>query len=76
VVNNQQTTLLVKNTLTQLLGKKNVIEATRPSLGGEDFAYVAKEVPATFYYVGIAKKGQPVYCSQAHNPNFYVDDEK
>jgi metal-dependent amidase/aminoacylase/carboxypeptidase family protein len=58
------------------MGAKNVIEITAPSLGGEDFAYIAKEVPATFYYVGIAEKNKPFYCCQAHNPNFSVNDEK
>ena len=42
-------------------------------MGGEDFAFFAKEVPASFFFVGIAEdENKPVLH---HNPHFKWNDK-
>jgi len=45
----------------------------QPSLGGEDFAYYGREIPAAFLFLGNrdAEKGIVHFC---HHPRFVVDD--
>ena len=45
----------------------------QPSLGGEDFAYYGKEIPAAFMFLGNRdeSKGIVHFC---HHPRFVVDD--
>ena len=44
-----------------------------PSLGGEDFAYYGREVPAAFLFLGNRDESQGIvhFC---HHPRFVVDD--
>jgi amidohydrolase len=40
-------------------------------MGGEDFAYLAQKIPASFFMVGIAPPGKQVIH---HSPHFQWDD--
>lgn len=55
-----------------IIGDNNVTVLTRPSMGGEDFAYYSKKVPACMIGLGIRneKKGIIFDC---HSPNFDLD---
>lgn len=55
LVNDKKATELAYEACLTFLDKQQVILLERPSMGGEDFAYVAQRVPASFIYVGIAK---------------------
>ena len=48
-------TSLAMKSIKKIIGDKNVFELSEPSMGGEDFAYLAKEVPATFVFLVLQK---------------------
>ena len=58
-------------TLIRVVGKENVLEI-EPTMGGEDFAYFANEVPGFFYRLGMVKPGTE--SGGHHTPNFMADN--
>ena len=44
-----------------------------PTMGGEDFAYFANEVPGFFYRLGTLKQGTT--SGPHHSPTFRADDD-
>lgn len=73
LINDKEMTDLVRKSAVKVLGEDKVIEITKPNLGGEDFSYFAKEVPASYFYLGIAPSKEEII--KHHNPHFYVDDD-
>lgn len=57
--------------LERVVGKKNVIRIP-PTMGGEDFAYYANEIPGFFYRLGMVKPG--TVSGDHHTPTFLADD--
>lgn len=57
----------------KLLGDDKVTVMEKASMVGEDFAFFAKEVPGTFYYLGCQKEGEDFY--PLHNSRFAPDEE-
>ncbi len=58
-------------TLHRVMGEDNV-DVIEPTMGGEDFAYFANEVPGFFFRLGTR---DPVLGSGGHHtPNFMADD--
>lgn len=73
VINDSQMTDLAQEAFGKIVGPENVSEIDNPTMGGEDFSYIAKRVPASFVYVGITKDvNNPVI---QHNPKFKWDDQ-
>ncbi|GGI40839.1 amidohydrolase [Mammaliicoccus stepanovicii] len=50
----------------------NSVERTEPLPPSEDFAYYAKELPCTFFYVGASPKDKQTYPH--HHPKFDIDE--
>lgn len=73
LINDVNATKIAEKAIAKVVGNNNVIEAKEPSMGGEDFAYIAKEVPASFFFIGIAKEGEEPVIH--HNPYFKWDDK-
>lgn len=74
VVNDAAMTDLLEGVAQRVLGKENVLRIANPSMGGEDFAYFAEKVPATFFRLGATnpEKG----CDfPGHHPKFDFDEE-
>ncbi|WZU00686.1 M20/M25/M40 family metallo-hydrolase [Erysipelothrix sp. D19-032] len=73
LINNQEMTALVRDSLSGYFGLDRVIEKEFPTLGLEDFAFLTLAVPASYYNVGINREGydEPVH----HHPKFAWDDE-
>lgn len=73
LINNQEMTALVQDSLSGYFGADQVIEKEFPTLGAEDFAFLTLAVPASYYNVGINREGydEPVH----HHPKFAWDDE-
>ncbi|MDR2634279.1 MAG: amidohydrolase [Treponema sp.] len=71
LINDPAATELVRRAAEKILGPQNVMEAAQANMGGEDFAYIAQEVKASFFFVGIAKGETPVIH---HSPYFQWDD--
>ncbi|MFW6266634.1 MAG: M20 metallopeptidase family protein [Halanaerobiales bacterium] len=72
LINDENMTELVKSSAQKIIGKKRVREAQKPNMGGEDFSYFAREVPASFFYLGIAPSDKE--SINHHHPEFKVDD--
>lgn len=72
LINDDQMTRFAQDTFYKGFGKEAVLEQEFPSLGAEDFAYLAEAVPSSYYNVGIweAGKKEPVH----HHPSFQWDD--
>lgn len=58
-------------TLEAIVGESRAVELP-PTMGGEDFAYYALEVPGFFYRLGIHKEG--TVSGPHHSPTFRADD--
>lgn len=73
LINDKNMTDLVKQSVAKIVGEDHVFEADQPSMGGEDFAFFAEAVPASFFLVGIAPdEDKPVVH---HHPQFAWDDK-
>ena len=64
----------VRGACRELLGKSKVIQTTGFEMGGEDFAYYAKQVPGTFILLGVTntKTGK---IHKLHQAKFDLDEE-
>ena len=71
VNNNFKINEIIRDSAIQVLGKKNVIELQKPSLGAEDFAEFLNEVPGAMFRLGVSpKKG----CAPLHSSKFNPDE--
>lgn len=74
VINNMEITSVVEVAGQKILGEENVITINRPGMGGEDFAFISKEVPSSFFAVGTFNKEKNIVVP-AHNPYFDIDED-
>ncbi|HYF93878.1 MAG TPA: amidohydrolase [Symbiobacteriaceae bacterium] len=72
LVNHPEITAVLRSAAEVVLGAENVF-ASRPTMGGEDFAYYADNVPAAFLWVG-ARNPAVGACWEHHHPKFTVDE--
>lgn len=72
-VNDHDLFELAKENARKELGDEQVMIQTKTSLGGEDFAFFAKEVPGNFYWIGCREPGAE-YCP-LHNGKMKPDEE-
>lgn len=60
----------------EALGESRVTLVEHPSLGGEDFSYYGRHVPACFFMLGLLPPGQdPATTPQLHQPEFDFNDD-
>lgn len=60
---------------TELLGEENLsIDPPGGPSGGEDFSFIAENVPVTFFYLGVGSLSEG-YCSQHHTPDVKFNEE-
>lgn len=64
---------LVEKTAFKIMKEELVHTNIPPSLGGEDFAFYAQQVPGGYWRLGVAKEGQPVV--PLHSPRYNFADE-
>lgn len=56
------------------LGEHRYQHAEHPTMGGEDFAYYARLVPACFFFLGLRPEGGHA-CPTLHQPDFDFNDD-
>jgi amidohydrolase len=61
-----------RTSCVSLLGPDNVQDIQRPSMGGEDFAFYSRSVPAAFIRLGCA--GAATGNLPLHNSGFDIDE--
>lgn len=71
-INDPDLTAQMVPTIERVLGPSNVIEQD-PIMGGEDFAYYARQIPGFFYFLGTREPGGE--SGGAHTPTFRAVDE-
>lgn len=73
LINSPEITDLAQKAFSKIVGSDHVAELEKPSMGGEDFAFIAQKVPSSFVYVGIAEdiNNPPLH----HNPLFQWNDK-
>jgi amidohydrolase len=59
-------------TMERVVGAESVIQ-TDPTMGGEDFAFFANQIPGFFYWLGTTKPGTE--SGGLHTPTYRGDDE-
>ncbi len=64
-------TAQVETVLAEQLGQGSVVMLARPSMGAEDFAYIAERVPATNLHVGVVG---PNFVTGIHSAGFNPDE--
>ena len=58
-------------TMERIVGLQN-IAVGEPGMGGEDFSYYSREIPAFFYRLGVANKARNITAG-GHTPDFDAD---
>lgn len=71
VINDSEMTELLANSAAKILGKARVKERVNAEMGGEDFSFFGNEIPAVFYFLGIAPEGEII---NHHQSDFKFDD--
>jgi amidohydrolase len=70
-INDPELSAKVIPSMVAVLGEDNVLEV-ESTMGGEDFAYFALEVPGFYYRLGMVKPGTE--SGGHHTPTFLADD--
>ncbi len=71
--NNKDVNAIYRQAALELFGKRAIMEIEQPSMGGEDFAYFAKAVPAAMIRLGVGNK--KIGADKPwHHPAFKVDE--
>ena len=70
-INDRELTAEMIGTVREIVGVENTQELD-PTMGGEDFAYFANEVPGFFYRLGIHREG--TRTGPHHSPFFRADN--
>lgn len=72
LINDAETSHFTREVARQVLGGEGVREAT-PTMGGEDFAFIANAVPACFAFLGSRNQLLGATAS-LHSPRFKLDE--
>lgn len=72
LINHPQLTQFLNDLASDFIGADNIYHL--PSMGGEDFAYYAKEVPGCFFFLGAGNKDKGIDYPQ-HHPRYNIDEE-
>ncbi|MEM8756538.1 MAG: M20 family metallopeptidase [Planctomycetota bacterium] len=72
--NDEALTAEAMRTLSGAFGEDRIAEVERPVMGGEDFSYYGRHVPACFFFLGTKPKGaaEPLAL---HTPTFDFNDD-
>jgi len=73
VINNSDSVEFVKRIATDVVGSKNVLEASI-SMGGEDMAYFLERVPGAFFWLGSMNK-EKGFDKPHHSAYFDFDED-
>jgi hippurate hydrolase len=72
-INDTKMTAYVEQTARAVIGRESYLEASRPAMGGEDFAYYLEAVPGCFFMIGVCPEGRDIY-PPLHSDRFDFTD--
>jgi amidohydrolase len=70
LANDPRVTEVVRRAAVDIVGEEHVLPLV-PEMGGEDFAFLAREAPGAYFGLGV-KKGD---MGPAHSPTFDIDED-
>lgn len=73
VYNDPALSELAIKSLTEILGKENVIIQSNPLPAGEDFSFITKKIPSVFIWLGTESNFNKGRCT-LHSPEFMADE--
>jgi len=62
--------------LKKVVGEEKIVHVEKPALGGEDFAFFSREIPALFLWLGCRPEGVPKEEMPPLHNNRFLPDEK
>ncbi len=71
-VNDPEATSLARDAAAAVQGEAKVVEAPRPTMGGEDFAFMLEKVPGAYLMLGTARSEDD---PAVHHPKFDFNDD-
>ncbi|MBI2026916.1 MAG: amidohydrolase [Deltaproteobacteria bacterium] len=71
-VNDPKMTEFVREIARDVVGSANLVNECR-TMGGEDFAFILREVPGCFFFVG-GRNEKKDYIHPHHSPRFNIDE--
>ena len=71
-INNEKESLQARKAAVDLVGEENLISDHRPSMGSEDFAFMLKERPGAYIWIG---NGDGEGSCMIHNPLYDFNDK-
>jgi len=72
-INAAEASAFVKETAARVLGPRGYVDAPKPAMWGEDFAFYLERVPGCFYVLGVQPHDRDSY-PMLHNPGFNFTD--
>ncbi|MFG0267042.1 MAG: amidohydrolase [Rhodopirellula sp. JB055] len=72
VINEAAVTRRLRQAAVDVLGDANVRDIAQPSMGAEDFSFMAQQVPAAMFRLGVA--GIDLGSEPLHTPKFDIDE--
>lgn len=73
-VNHPEPTDRFRRVAREALGPDRLVEREHPTMGGEDFSFYGKHVPACFFFLGLRPASQNTYPN-LHTPEFDFNDD-
>ena len=74
LINDAAMTNIVISAAEKLIGTDNIEYLESPFMGGEDFSFVAREVPASYFYLGCRNETKGI-TAPLHNSAFNLDED-
>lgn len=72
VYNDSSVKAVVEQSAAQIIGRERIHVLPQPSMGADDFGYFARQVPSTYFRLGIKREGMESY--DLHHPKFQFDE--
>jgi amidohydrolase len=73
-INDEALTRRFQRLAEERVGETNLIEKPHASMGGEDFSFYGRHIPASFFLLGLKPPDRPS-CPLLHTPQFDFNDD-
>lgn len=57
-----------------LISEEGYVRETEPTMGAEDFSFIAESIPSTFFFLGQGSGQNPPTSYGVHHPHFALDE--
>ncbi len=73
-INDEEFTQQFVKSAENVIGKQNIVELRKPTMGAEDMAYFLQKAPGTFFFLGTNNPEKGIIYPN-HHPKFDVDED-